>query len=649
MTTLSVKAINEQPTSTIGQQNLDVLFAYMPYHKLSHPALGASILKSCLQQKNITTKIKYFGLSFAERIGYKAYQKFLWSNPVLLQGEWTFTDAAFGKGFRKKQEEKLGKSFSGLEKYHEDVAEVAELWIQEQASHIIADPPKIIICSSMFQQNMASLAMLRHIKELCPNTITIMGGPNTEAELGVALLRRAPWLDYISSGEGEETLPLLCTKLISYQSNFESPMGVISQDDVKAGDRTYTTINKRPSLASMDESPAPDFDDFFSDLKRSSLNIKPGLLLESSRGCWWGQRSHCTFCGLNGDGMSYRARTPEKMADIVHGISKKYNLKKIEFVDNIIAKDYFDSFLPLIEDEDLTMFYETKADFSESNAEQFYKSGVRFIQPGIESLNDEVLKLMRKGTSTAVNIECLRLCREYGLWPAWTIISDFPGENEKSYRETTAIIPKIVHLQPPNGMVTVRFDRFSPYHDNPDQWGLNLVPIDSYQFIYPPIDGGHSDIAYFFKRKGEYDKREHRYQNQNEAYKTCRLATHQWIAYWKLCKKENRELPKLLLKNQDDKWFVVDTRGGEEVKTEVSTEMAVLVTNLRSKKSHISINKRHNEILAIDLSSFKALLKKALEMDWIIDISRHYVSVVQTKMHDQPNIINWPGGVVIDQ
>src|SRR5262249_9640089 len=40
--------------------------------------------------------------------------------------------------------------------------------------------------------------------------------------------------------------------------------------------------------------------------------IPPILLFETSRGCWWGERSHCTFCGLNGLTMNYHAMSPQK-------------------------------------------------------------------------------------------------------------------------------------------------------------------------------------------------------------------------------------------------------------------------------------------------------------------------------------------------
>jgi radical SAM superfamily enzyme YgiQ (UPF0313 family) len=41
-----------------------------------------------------------------------------------------------------------------------------------------------------------------------------------------------------------------------------------------------------------------DYEPFMSRLQEYFGNDKPTLTLETSRGCWWGERAHCTFCGL---------------------------------------------------------------------------------------------------------------------------------------------------------------------------------------------------------------------------------------------------------------------------------------------------------------------------------------------------------------
>lgn len=634
------------PAATPRQREKDVLFAYMPYHRLTHPALGASILKSCLQKAGISSRIAYFGLDYAARIGTTLYNALLNSRTPLLQAEWTFAQAAFGPDFRAEREKDVGRPYAWATRDIRRAGQEAEEWIQEIVAEIANNPPRILICSSMFQQNLASLAVLRGVKERCRNVITIMGGPNTEGILGVGIMRRAPWLDYVCAGEGEETLPALCLGLLNDSLPEQLPVGVIGQADLQKFSGLVDAKIPRASLGDMNQSPAPCFDDFFQAINTSAIAIEPGLLLESSRGCWWGQRSHCTFCGLNGDGMSYRARDPEAMAEIVRATTNRYETNKIEFVDNIIAKSYFDQFLPLLEGDGLTLFYETKADFNEPQAQRFHSSGVRFIQPGIESLSDPVLKLMRKGTSAALNLECLRLCREYGINPAWSILSGFPGEEDRWYEETLQLVPKLFHLRPPNGFIPIRYDRFSPYHDNPQEWNLTLEPFEAYRHLYPPYMDQHDDIAYFFKRKGRDEWEDDGLSIWSQTHWACREMVSRWKKIWADRIQSGLEQPQLYLL-KEDQWKVRDDRDPDKpmlIET-VPEAMKDLLVYCRERRSMGMLQRIVNEQGQINSKAeLQVLLEEAVMKGWIIKISQQWISIVQIKNHQQLSQSEWPGG-----
>src|SRR3954465_271775 len=47
----------------------------------------------------------------------------------------------------------------------------------------------------------------------------------------------------------------------------------------------------------------------------SPLNgaLRPLMLIETARGCWWGAKNHCTFCGLNGETMGFRAKSADRV------------------------------------------------------------------------------------------------------------------------------------------------------------------------------------------------------------------------------------------------------------------------------------------------------------------------------------------------
>ena len=104
------------------------------------------------------------------------------------------------------------------------------------------------------------------------------------------------------------TLPeLLRRRLADSACDPDDIPGVITSRNCRDA-RLRTSVGaERP----INERVLPDYTAFRSafDNYRSLADCddNPTLFLETSRGCWWGQRMHCTFCGLNGSGMVYRS------------------------------------------------------------------------------------------------------------------------------------------------------------------------------------------------------------------------------------------------------------------------------------------------------------------------------------------------------
>jgi magnesium-protoporphyrin IX monomethyl ester (oxidative) cyclase len=69
--------------------------------------------------------------------------------------------------------------------------------------------------------------------------------------------------------------------------------------------------DQRPDGQDLDGLPYPTFDDYFAQLRTTSFakRVLPALVMETSRGCWWGAKHHCTFCGLNAEGMAFRSKS----------------------------------------------------------------------------------------------------------------------------------------------------------------------------------------------------------------------------------------------------------------------------------------------------------------------------------------------------
>jgi ribosomal peptide maturation radical SAM protein 1 len=552
---------------------MDVVLVSMPFAEVQRPSIALGLLRASLQDTNIQSEVVYANFGLAETIGLVAYQAMQSTPTDHLLGEWCFASQLFPDA-EKNDEEYLNLVLdvrcsgfpADLEQRKDQmrwVREKSAAYVERLADSIVARKPKIVGCSSVFQQHCASLALLKRIRELSPDTVLMMGGANCEGEMGVQTVRAFPWVDCIVSGEADAIFADLCRVLLDQGRNadpFSLPDGAISQRHLRS---MFPILLQeglqvpRPLIRDMDSLPLPDYDHYFEALKASTLTnlIAPGLLAESSRGCWWGEKFHCTFCGLNGTGMKYRSKSPDRVLAELSELKQRYGIGRIQFVDNILDMSFFKTVLPKLADsvENYSLFYETKANLKREQVELLARAGVRWIQPGIESLDDNVLALIAKGNSALMNLQLLKWSREFGIDAAWNLLCGIPGESDCWYAEMAKWLPAIFHLQPPTGVSRVRYDRFSPYHMRPKDFGLNLEPSRAYAYVYPLPKESLMRLAYSFEDNGR-PRHMHRGLSDEPGQKQLQEVVREWNDVW------HSSQPVLQVYNEGNRLHFWDTR-----------------------------------------------------------------------------------------
>ena len=229
--------------------------------------------------------------------------------------------------------------------------------------------------------------------------------------------------------------------------------------------------------------------------------MAPALLVETARGCWWGARHHCTFCGLNGSTMAFRSKSPARLLDEMRTLADRWSVETFGVVDNILDMRYFRSVLRDLAEDDrrLSLFWEVKANLSQDQVRLLADAGVDHVQPGIESLSDDVLARMDKGTTVLRNLAMLKHCREHGVVPEWNLLYGIPGEDPEDYAAMARLIGALTHLTPPSGHGQIRLDRFSPYHEDPTAHGLvDVRPAPPLDLLYPVDAATLARISYYF-------------------------------------------------------------------------------------------------------------------------------------------------------
>lgn len=490
----------------------EVTLVNVPYGALERPSLALSVLKPALLREGISCELIYSTFRFAEMIGTVPYADMVWVRGEMI-GEWTFSGAAFPE-FIPDHDEYMRRIMSSyapgdkesatrIENLLWRIRAKAELFISEMAQEIVARNPRILGISSTFNQHCAALALARQVKALNPSITTVLGGGNCEGEMGLTTAEQFPWVDWVVSGEGEEIFPRLCRRILDGGQDHALPAGIFGNPH-RSGLRTLGGVETpRAIVNDLNTTPEPDFEDYFAFLQKFSGRrfITPGLLVETSRGCWWGAIKHCTFCGLNGGSMEYRSKSPERAVSEIRNLSSRYGVPRFLVVDNILDMSYFKNVLPELASspEKLTFFYEIKSNVTFDHLRALKAAGVTWLQPGIESLHDEALKLMEKGTTSWLNVQLLKWARELGLSIGWNILCGFPGESDAWYSEMAELVPLIEHLEPSTELRPISFDRFSPYQASPAKYGLSLVPAWPYAYIYPKDQKVLSRLVYGFE------------------------------------------------------------------------------------------------------------------------------------------------------
>lgn len=475
----------------------------MPFGALDRPSLGLGLLQARLQRDGTPCETRYLAFAFADAIGVDEY---LWLSRELpytaFAGDWLFTEALYGP-----RPQVDGAYVETVLRAHWQLDEraVARLLrlravIEPFLEHCLRSVPweryDVVGFTSTFEQNLASLALARRLKAARPRMVVVFGGANWEGEMGRELHRGFPFVDAVCSGEADESFPALLAALDERRS-LAGVRGIVYRD----GDRTVATA-PAPLVRDLDALPVPDFDPWMRDREASAAHGSPAtMLVETGRGCWWGAKSHCTFCGLNGSSLAFRAKSSERALSEIRYLRERHGLQFFSAVDNILDMGYFRTLLPELaaEPAGLSFFYEVKANLSAAQVALLAAAGVTTIQPGIESLSDHVLKLMRKGSTAMQNVQLLKWCREHGVRPEWNLLYGFPGESAQDYADSIAMMEAIWFLDPPSGYGPVRLDRFSPYHADPASYGMvDVQPMAPYAYLYPFARDALMRIAYYF-------------------------------------------------------------------------------------------------------------------------------------------------------
>ena len=592
----------------------------MPTLSARFPSFQLALLKPTLEREGIPVQAFSLFMYFGTHVGWRINETISDVYPCML-GEWIWTKAAFGdfandddyfKIYRNNLEGICYKAGCTLDDLRGLRETAAPAFIDFCLESVDWGRFSIIGFSVVFQQTLASIALARALKQRYPHIPIMMGGATFEDDIADEIMKGCPEVDYIHCGDADETLP----KAIRRLQNGESMLGMAGMMWRDNGRIAYA--GRAPNLADMNKTPTPDFDEYFYARKEGGYHYSDqaqGVLLpiETARGCWWGVKNHCTFCGLNRAGMEFRAKRVDNVIQQLDQLSRRYGILDFNAIDNIIAPEYIDELFNQLSEAntDIRIHYEVRPSLSRVQLKQMRKGGLFSIQPGVESLSTHILKLMRKHTTGVRNLELIKWSTYYGINNLYNILLRFPGETLEDYRAQCDVIAKIHHFQAPWAIAKARADRGSPMYTEPETQSVSrLVPSPCYDFLFPKDRFDLNRVSYYFEHEMGNTLADHEYAEIFEAVDV-------WQQRWK-----QRPQPYLRYRKA---WATIRIEDGRNCSPKVST-YSDLYANLYE---YCGDARSRKEISAKfdDASWLDAALEEFVTKDLMVHLDNRYLSL----------------------
>lgn len=361
-----------------------------------------------------------------------------------------------------------------------------------------------LICfSDIFNSHAACLALARLIKDRWREKIIVFFGPNVEGEIGLETLRGCEWIDFVVDGDPEETISSLIDEI---QRGGAFPARRIP-GLVRRGEESADADRAARPLTDMNALETPDHGDYYRWLGKTSLvsSVSPIVMFEASRGCWWGEKQHCRFCGLNGDDIAFRQRSPQKVLADIQTLTEKHRPAYLHAADSILSRQHLGQLVPALQQARARtrlpwrLFWEVKPLLSQDHVRLLAEAGISSVQAGIESLSTPALKALGKGGSAILNLQALKFFRLYKIRVYWNMLYGFPGATARDHALTAARALLISHLTPPYVVIPVRAARFSPYYLDWSRYAKRPpVPQQAYRHCYPRPRFDLDKISHYF-------------------------------------------------------------------------------------------------------------------------------------------------------
>lgn len=306
------------------------------------------------------------------------------------------------------------------------------------------DRPAVLGFSVLGEQQFApTLAITHWVREAGFAPLIVWGGSHVRAIHSMARddstwWRRLP--DLLVLGEGETALTALARRAREAQRCGELDWAARmtfdhrpNQPDFVPGtiaqpvERVLVTSKRYEEVTTLS---AYDFDGL--DLHGSYLMPWPTIPYQGSRGCHWGL---CGFCDHEeGYRLHYRPKESEQVVENLLSYRERFGIEHVQFVDEAIEPSWLRDLNDELEHRSLggafrwSNYSKVSVELDSALLSRTYANGGRLILFGVESFNQRVLNVVKKGIRRKDALATIRATHEAGIRSWIWLIAGLPTQ-----------------------------------------------------------------------------------------------------------------------------------------------------------------------------------------------------------------------------
>ncbi len=361
----------------------------------------------------------------------------------------------------------------------EILADILEPWLQRPDLMLVG------LSLGLPNQVLPAFQAARLIKERRPDVHVTLGGSMVSCHMrSLGNPKLFQLVDSLVVDDGERPLEALICELATRRPDLGQVPGLTYPT---AGRIIRNEVAVPPHLAAL---PAPAYEVLPLDrypLPRRQLKLPFRL----SRGCQW---HRCTFCRTDLPLVYHHQQLPAQLLfEQLEELAEGSGIRHFQFIDDSASPQLLEQLSERLVRGRLDITWFTNIRFSPRITPGFCsllrRAGCRELKLGLESFNDRVLRLMRKGITTRLIDRVLNNASTAGLNVFANMIVGFPTETEKEALDSFEAIWNRHQEGLIHGYVYSTF-HILPYSDiaeNPERYGITRMQIPPNFDLEPPI------------------------------------------------------------------------------------------------------------------------------------------------------------------